>query len=294
MTITEREFAGTKLTYHHWTRDTASANAGTVAVTHSSDLAYHRMVTIIDMLSNGGIPSKVPDDQYAVVFTDATTTTITNNCGTASIGTMTADGGNTGVATFTEGGTYTGVADGVLTVTCVNGGEIDVAVSIGSAVYAGTGSATSETAAGTYTGWMNGDVVLTCCVAGELGTARFNIAFPDGAYSLNWLSGATTVAKTIGQGITLAMTSGVGTDCVVGDTVTIPVVSKPSITAVFPDGTSVTTRLAASGAATTLAQGVTATFTADTGTDTVVADFWTILLAAASKDLKVIVSLIGD
>jgi hypothetical protein len=43
-----------------------------------------------------------------------------------------------------------------------------------------------------------------------------------------------------------------------------------------------------------LAQGVTATFTADTGTDTVVADFWTILLAAASKDLKVIVSLIGD
>lgn len=102
--------------------------------------------------------------------------------------------------------------------------------STGSATAAATntGSAASPTAAGTYSGKATGDLIIRTTTTGEAGTAKVKGYFPDGSVTAEITTGATTVAQTIGQGVTFAITSGTGDDVVIGDYWTIPLVAAGS------------------------------------------------------------------
>lgn len=91
-----------------------------------------------------------------------------------------------------------------------------------------TGSATTPTSSGTYTGKVDGNIVVTGKTDGELGTATVDVLFPDGTLVEDLVSGVTTVAKLLGQGVSLALTSGAGDDVKIGDTWTIAVTAAYS------------------------------------------------------------------
>lgn len=84
-----------------------------------------------------------------------------------------------------------------------------------------TGGGTSPTSGGAYTGKADGTLTLECTLAGEAGTAKLKATFPDGTVIEDIVTGATTVAKAIGQGVTFAITSGTGDDFALGDKFTI-------------------------------------------------------------------------
>lgn len=84
-----------------------------------------------------------------------------------------------------------------------------------------TGVGTSPTSGGSYTGKADGTLTLECTLAGDAGTAKVKATFPDGTVIEDIVTGATTVAKAIGQGVTFAITSGTGDDLALGDKFTI-------------------------------------------------------------------------
>lgn len=295
MTITSGEIAGSKLTYLGWKRDTANANAGTIAVTHAKDTAKVRQVSVIDMASNNGLGRVVTAAEYIANITSDTVTTVTNSCGAAVITTPGTISVQTGSATtFTTSGTYTGKADGNVSVACTKAGNLGVTLIDTPGVLVGSGSADTLTTSGTYTGNTSGDIVGTCTLTGEVAVATFDFVFPDGTTVTGWTSGASTVAKTIGQGVAIAATTQAGDDFTAGDTLTITVHGIAELQATFPDGTTGTvTATSATTVATVLGQGVGMAMTSGAGVDVALADTFLIAVQAGTKDLKVIVSVVG-
>lgn len=76
--VSDKKWAGSKVTYHAAKHDSALANAGTIAVDHAEDSEKTRDVKVIDMAT--GSPVADPTD-YTVAYTDNNTTTVTNASG---------------------------------------------------------------------------------------------------------------------------------------------------------------------------------------------------------------------
>lgn len=94
---------------------------------------------------------------------------------------------------------------------------------------ANTGGGTSPATAGTYTGKTRGTVTLVCTKAGDVATAELTAYMPDGKVIGPVVTGASTVAKAIAQGITFAITAGTGSDLILGDSFTTVVVPAGSM-----------------------------------------------------------------
>jgi len=85
---------------------------------------------------------------------------------------------------------------------------------------ANTGGGTSAAMAGTYSGKTRGLMTLVCTKAGNVATAEMTATMPDGVVVGPVVTGASTVATVMAQGVTFAITAGTGDDLALGDSFT--------------------------------------------------------------------------